>query len=1492
MKAKLSKIFALLIILTMIVSPVAAQTVPETSDPPPSTQIENEYNFEPVDDVEVVATFNSRVVGEKKGAIAPATYIVQLKDAPVASYQGGVSGLTATYAQTRGAVKLDVNSPESVAYAQYLATQQDSFISDMAEVVGRSNVDVKFQYKYAFNGMAVVLTPQEAAQVAKMPNVLLVQREQVHQPTTDVSPEFLGVDGIWDGSSTGGLPGTKGEGVVIGILDTGINFNSPSFAEVGPIDGYTHINPYGSGTFVGWCNPTHPDYDASYACNDKLIGAWDFVDEPGGEDDGPWDHHSHGSHTASTSGGNVVTTTVTAPTTSYQPTLAGMAPHANIIAYDVCDNGGCPNAGSISAIDQAVIDGVDVLNYSIGGGSSDPWEDTVAIAFLGAIDAGVIVATSAGNDGPDPGTMGSPGDAPWMMTVGNSTHNRAFKNYLEGMSGGDTTPPADIRGKGLTSGYGPASIVYAGDYPNSNDPTGDPAQCLEPYPAGTFSGEIVVCDRGSIARVDKGANVLAGGAGGFVLANVDSQGESTNGDGHYLPGVHIGDTAGDALRAWLASGSGHMATISSYTLDITGYDADIMAAGSSRGPAAALSDIVKPDVAAPGTDILAAYKDGTNYDLMSGTSMASPHVAGAAALLRALYPNWSVTEIQSALMTTAWTDMLKEDYANPAIPFDMGSGRIDMNFAALAGLVLDETKANFDAADPKIGGDPTSLNIASFAENQCLQDCEWTRVVSSTLATSVDWTAAITAPTGMTVTVTPSNFTLAPFAQQTITVTADVKGLPADVWAYASFTLEPSQAGVPDAKFPIAVLPSAGVFPASVEQDTARNAGSVMLEDLEAVEITDLTVENFGLVSQTENKFWLYEVPDNQMDFPDIFFQPGVQIIELTVASGDIRLVAEINDTTSPDLDMLVLYDSNNNGIPELSDFDVNACQSASGGSMEACDILDPVAGRWFVMVLNFTQTSTPPDEVTLYTAVVPDVDVGNMTVTGPTSVPEVTPFDLQLTWDIPGMMVGDRYYGAFSLGTDSGNPGNIATIPVTLERVVDDVAKTANASVAMPGDTVTYTISVNPNVLPADLSYMITDTLPAGVTFVPNSITTSKGTAGFQSGVITWTLDMPVPIKNYEMTTSWTDPNCDTGFGGYVDLEGFNIFPISDITGDSTVWTAFATANPVNFYGVEYDRVGFTDDGYAIFDYANNWGGDVFVPQVIPDPALSNNVAAMLWMDYEIVYDEALNHGVSLATAGPNVRIIEYDDVPYHPFYGVPGTWDFEVVIRSLNDAPGAYEFVFAYDNLSPFSYYVTSGVENSDGTLANAYLYPGINPNGNLEDGDMICFDYVAFGANIETLTYAVHINNSVSEGDTITNAVEHQTDNPGSKVATTSYDLMIENISVEISPSQTITDVFPAAVVDYTVTVTNTGDIADTFDLLITGNDWVTTLAGSVGLLPGESIDVPVQVTVPGNAINMTDVTNITVVSQKRPAATDSTTLTTTTVKYGAFMPLIHK
>ena len=584
-KGYLSKTLGLILLVLLVVSTASAQFMPGKTETQSTTatRVADEAPIYSLSDAEI--------------------YLIRLVDPPLASYDGGISGLEPTRPSVTGALKLDVDTPASQAYGSYLAQKQNEVVEAM-QLRFSHQMDVVYRYNTAYNGLAVRLTGQEALEAASLPGVADVQRDFVRYPDTDAGPDWIGAPGVWDSTGTG-LPATMGEGVIIGIIDTGINFDHPSFADVGG-DGYDHTNPFGAGNYVGWCNSGHPDYDAGvHICNDKLVGAWDFTaDGNKGEDD-----DGHGSHTASTAGGNVVTATIDAPTILIERSISGVAPHANIISYDTCiADDGCPGSALVAAIDQAVMDGVDVINYSIGGGPFNPWADADSLAFLSARDAGVFVATSAGNSGPGAGTMGSPANSPWLLSVGAVTHNRKFVNALTGMSGGDSPAPPDLFGQSITDGYGPAPIVHAKDY-------GD-ALCLNPFPGGTWSGEIVVCDRGEIARVDKGWNVLQGGAGGYVLANTAVESEGLSADAHHLPAVHIGYAAAQQLLPWLDSGSGHMATIAGTTIDENPSNGDVMADFSSRGPNPPVPDVLKPDVTAPGVAILAASMNGTEFEVV------------------------------------------------------------------------------------------------------------------------------------------------------------------------------------------------------------------------------------------------------------------------------------------------------------------------------------------------------------------------------------------------------------------------------------------------------------------------------------------------------------------------------------------------------------------------------------------------------------------------------------------------------------------------------------------------------------------------------------------------------------------------------------------------------------------------------------------------------------------------------------------------------------
>lgn len=754
-----------------------------------------------------------------KPLVESQTYIIQLDNPSLARYRGGIRDLAPTSIAVTGARKLDVSSPAAQAYLSFLAEKRVEFLRRAEERLGRE-LEVGYIYDVILNGLTLTLAPDEAAAVASLPGVRHIEPRQYRQLLTDRGPGWIGAPAAWGAADACALGGNCGEGMVVGIVDTGINMDHPSFADIGG-DGYDHTNPRGQ--FYGWCNPTHPKYDSSLVCNDKLIGVYSYPNSGMN----PEDPEGHGSHTASTVAGNrLYNIVLDAPTIDLTFDISGVAPHANIIAYDACDIDGCPTDDLIAALQQAATDQVDALNYSISGSGQSPWVASDEQAFLDLRNAGAFVSASAGNSGPGAATVAH--GSPWVTTTAASTHDRALVNAVINMTTDQGTVLPDIEGRSVTAALPAAPIVYAGDYGNTLCQPGI-------WGAGVFSGQIVVCDRGVNARVEKAEVVRDAGGAGMVLANAAPNGDEEIGDAYVIPGVHITYDEGVALKAWLANGdTGHVAAIQGTTEDITAINGDVMAAFSSRGPNNQVPDLIKPDMTAPGVDILAAVSSETGktnpaFDIYSGTSMSSPHMTGAGTLMmKAKYPAWTVAEIQSALMTTAiWDNTVREeDGITPTDPFDRGSGRVAIANALDAGLVLNITAAEYDAADPALGGDPKTLNYPSMADAACYKSCGWTRTVRNPTGQSMTWNGVFIGRDGLAGTLTVPSFTIPAGGTQTFGVNIpDVTGLTPGQWYFGDVVYTEDTGDAPEAHFPVAVK-VAGSTDRTMIEKTATPTGA------------------------------------------------------------------------------------------------------------------------------------------------------------------------------------------------------------------------------------------------------------------------------------------------------------------------------------------------------------------------------------------------------------------------------------------------------------------------------------------------------------------------------------------------------------------------------------------------------------------------------------------------------------------------------------------
>lgn len=594
-------------------------------------------------------------------------------------------------------------------------------------------VQILHVYDVVFHGFSASLTPDRAASILQNPSVLAVFEDRRRELHTTRSPQFLGLRnqrGLWSESD-------YGSDVIVGVFDTGVWPERRSFSDLnlGPVPA----------KWKGICE-TGVRF-ARTNCNRKLVGARFFAKghEAAAKGAGPGfgginetvefrsprDADGHGTHTASTAAGRYA---FKASMSGYAAGIAkGVAPKARLAVYKVCwKNSGCFDSDILAAFDAAVADGVDVISISIGGGdgiSSPYYLDPIAIGSFGAVSKGVFVSASAGNDGPN--GMSVTNLAPWQTSVGAGTIDRNFPADVvlgngKRLSGVSLYSGEPLKGKLYSLVYPGKSGILAASLcmENSLDPT-------------MVKGKIVVCDRGSSPRVAKGLVVRKAGGIGMILANGISNGEGLVGDAHLIPACAVGSDEGDALKSYISSTSKPTATIDFKGTVIGIKPAPVVASFSGRGPNGLNPEILKPDLIAPGVNILAAWTDAvgptgldsdtrkTEFNILSGTSMACPHVSGAAALLKSAHPDWSPAAIRSAMMTTASiTDnrlqpMIDEATGKPSTPYDFGAGNLNLDQAMDPGLVYDITNADYVNFLCSIGYNPKIIQVITRSPETC-----------------------------------------------------------------------------------------------------------------------------------------------------------------------------------------------------------------------------------------------------------------------------------------------------------------------------------------------------------------------------------------------------------------------------------------------------------------------------------------------------------------------------------------------------------------------------------------------------------------------------------------------------------------------------------------------------------------------------------------------------------------------------------------------------
>jgi minor extracellular serine protease Vpr len=640
--------------------------------------------------------------------------IVKLSSPAAVHYRGGIKNLKATAAVNGG--RFDPNSTAYAAYRKHLDKERAKFVSAMGRAAPQA-VAVRSFHATA-NAVVVELNGLNPGQLKKISGAKDVYESQLYQPNMNESVKLVNAPAAWSDDDVGGR-GNAGDGVRVGVIDSG-NVNS-----------------------------LIPGQQPFFNCKDVEFGGFFFsgltglpaigIKNENGVDPAPGVAYvsDHGTHVSGTVGG-CITTISGGPWDGTE--LSGVAPGATLVDYNVFPGigagfvafGGSAFSHDIAAaIESSVLNGDDVINMSLGGGVQGP-HDFLAEAANAAVAAGVVVVTSNGNSGPGYYTVGSPGSAAYVIAVGATTNSRSLGLLV------------------MAPGFDPIN-AFGGEFPNFDgsdqnliDWTGsDNEACTSDVGDGSLSGEVVLIARGTCSFSQKMANAKAAGAFGVVVYSDDRAPggmAKTAGFDDDIPAVMVAQADGQALEAELANVGNLFPTVITPPTPVP-TTANELAGFSSRGPAP-FTGIIKPDMVAPGVDILSSVFVG--YELFQGTSMASPHVAGASAVVLQKHPTWNPKQVKSALTTTA-TDLGLQ-------PWEQGSGLLDIDAALGANAFFWPTNASFGTFKGKAPANG-SIDISIETSATCyVDDVTNPTYVSASInggTLTVDFDGGRTAPTDL-----------------------------------------------------------------------------------------------------------------------------------------------------------------------------------------------------------------------------------------------------------------------------------------------------------------------------------------------------------------------------------------------------------------------------------------------------------------------------------------------------------------------------------------------------------------------------------------------------------------------------------------------------------------------------------------------------------------------------------------------------------------------